>query len=81
LPKIKQDHGYFLSNKNGSRLTKQALSKLLLRTFNSILSKRIGSRLIRVFKTTENKDMISAAEALQNELGHSAAMQKTYIRK
>jgi hypothetical protein len=81
LPKLKQEHGYFLSNKTGGKLSKQALSKLLFRTFNNILGKKIGSRLIRVFKTTENKDKIEKASALQNELGHSASMQQTYIRK
>jgi hypothetical protein len=81
LPKLKQEHGYFLSNHAGGKLSKQALSKLLFRTFNNILGKKIGSRLIRVFKTTENKDKINQASALQNELGHSASMQVTYIRK
>ena len=81
LPKIPSTHGYFLSLRNGNKMSKQSLSKLLLRLTQSLLNKRIGVRLIRVLKTSESAAQISKAKELQNELGHSAETQKGYVRK
>ena len=73
-------HDFFLSNKTGGKLSKSGLSKLLLRLTKQLVGKKIGSQLIRVMKVTENAEKITKAQQLQNEMGHSAKMQKTYVR-
>jgi hypothetical protein len=81
IPKLKNTHDYFLSLKNGDRMSKSSLSKLILRLTKSILNKKVGVRLARVLKVTSKLKSIQKSDALLRELGHSAAMQKTYVRK
>ena len=81
IPKLQNKHNYFLSLKNGERMNKSSLSKLILRLTKSILNKKVGVRLARVLKVTSNRQSIEKSGALLKELGHSAATQKTYVRK
>ena len=81
VPKIPSKHGYFLSLRNGNKMSQSSLSKLLIRLTTATLGKKIGVRLTRVLKTTQHAKKIKAAEELQNELGHSAQTQRTYVRK
>ena len=83
LPKIRANakHEYFLSLKDGSRMSRAALSKLLLRLTKSILGSKVGVRLARVLKVTANRKKIDEVSALQTEMGHSARTQRNYVRK
>jgi len=85
LPKIKKNskHNYFLSNKDGSKLSKGALSKLLIRLTKSILGSNVGVRLMRVLKMSSpaNSELLKKSTELQKELGHSQRTARTYVRK
>ena len=83
LPKIKKNakHDYFLSLKNGNRMNRPSLSKLLLRVTRNILGVKVGVRLARVLKVSANRSKIDEVEALQTELGHSAKTQRKYVRR
>ena len=83
LPKIRKNkkHDYFLSLRDGKKMSRSALSKLMLRLTKSILGSKVGVRLARVLKVTANRAKIEEVSALQRELGHSSRTQRRYIRK
>ena len=82
LPRIKErKHNYFLSSKTGQKLSASALSKLIIRLTKQTLGVSVGVRLGRVMKATQFQKEITAVSELAKEMGHSAKMQKTYIRK
>ena len=85
LPKIKKNstHNFLLSNRDGSKMSKGALSKLLIRLTKSILGSNVGVRLMRVLKLSSpaNSKLVEASSALNKELGHSLRTARTYLRK
>ena len=86
INKIKKNakHDYFLINKDGTKLSKPALSKLLIRlTKNTLGGKGFSVRLMRVLKMSSpaNSKLLEKAEALSKELGHSQRTARTYVRK
>ena len=82
LPRIKErKHNYFLSTKDGRKLSASALSKLIIRLTKQTLGVSVGVRLGRVMKATMHHKQISAVSDLAKEMGHSQKMQKTYVRK
>jgi hypothetical protein len=52
-----------------------------LRLTQKLLNKKIGVRLTRVLRATQAAPIIEKAAELQKEMTHSAATQKTYIRR
>jgi hypothetical protein len=74
-------HDYFLFNRSGDKLTSPALSKLLLRTTSALIGKKIGVRMTRILKATQHAGLIEKADRLRTEMGHSAKMSLSYIRK
>ena len=86
IRKIKKNatHDYFLINKNGTKMSKPTLSKLLIRLTKSTLGEKgFSVRMMRVLKMSvhANSELIEKAAALNRELGHSSKTAKTYIRK
>ena len=84
LPMVRSrtSHGYLLSTlRTGNRLRREDMLKILRNTTFERLGKKLGVQLIRVLKTTESKAEIDRAHALQQELGHSAVMQRKYISR
>ena len=84
LPMVRSrtNHGYLLSTlRTGNRLRREDMLKILRNTTSERLGKKLGVQLIRVLKTTESKAEIDRAHALQQELGHSALMQRKYISR
>jgi hypothetical protein len=81
LQQVDRDHDYFLAGTDGNKLTKSGLSKLILRSTQKLINKRVGATLIRVLKATSVAKNIKISEDLQNEMMHSAATQRTYVRK
>ena len=55
--------------------------KLIRKTTRERLGKNIGVQLIRVLKVSASQKEIDKAAALQQELGHSGAMQRRYISR
>ena len=75
------DHDYFLSSKNGGKLSRPALGKALHRVTKELSGKSYGSRLIRVLAATEKKFEIEAVSELSNKLLHTTKQTKQYTRK
>tara|TARA_B100000029_G_scaffold505812_1_gene587224 strand:+ start:913 stop:1812 length:900 start_codon:yes stop_codon:yes gene_type:complete len=84
LPQLRRltTHGYLLSTlRTGNRLQRQDMLRLIRNTTKQRLNKNIGVQLIRVLKVTGAQLQIDAAKKLQQEMGHSASMQRKYISR
>ena len=84
LPHLRRltKHGYLLSTlRTGNRLQRQDMLRLIRNTTKERLGKNIGVQLIRVLKVTGAASQIDAAKKLQQEMGHSATMQRKYISR
>jgi hypothetical protein len=77
------DHHFLFSLKSGKPMTKSAFSQALIKLTSNLLNKKIGSRLIRVMFATDNRDILSKADAVSNKLLHSKSGRQTrqYVRK
>ena len=75
-------HGYLLSTlRTGNRLQRADMLKLIRTLTKERLGKNIGVQLIRVMKVSASALAIDEAKKLQDELGHSASMQRKYVSR
>ena len=84
LPHLRRltKHGYLLSTlRTGNRMQRQDMLRLIRNTTKDRLGKNIGVQIIRVLKVSAAASEIDKATKLQQELGHSSAMQRKYISR
>ena len=82
MVRARTPHGYLLSTlRTGNRLRRADMLKIIRNTTKERIGKRLGVQLIRVLKTTESQAAIDRAHELQQELGHSGAMQRKYLSR
>lgn len=84
LPQVRRlmKHGYLLSTlRTGNRLQRADMLKLIRTLTKERLGKNIGVQLIRVMKVSASALAIDEAKKLQDELGHSASMQRKYVSR
>ena len=81
MARARKNHPFLLSTSRGKRLLRQDMLKLFSRTTSKYLGKKIGIQILRVLKTTSHASNIADSVKLQNEMGHSAAMQQQYISR
>ena len=83
IPKVKSTttHGYLLSNKQGSKMTRSNLSKILIRLTEKLLNKRIGSQIVRVLKATKHRKAAEDNAALSKEMMHGKEQHLLYAKK
>ena len=83
IPKVKSatNHGYLLSNKRGSKMTRSNLSKILIRLTEKLLKKRIGSQIVRVLKATKHRKAAEQNAALSKEMMHNKEQHLLYAKK
>ena len=77
----KLKHSYLLSTSQGNQLQRWDLLKLISKTTEKYIGKKIGIQILRVLKTTDKLKDLDTAHELQQELGHSAEMQRQYISR
>ena len=75
------DHNRLLSNSTGDTLSKAALGKILRKLTKEFLNKGIGTRMLRIFNASRNAKILRKAEEISNNLLHTAAQSREYIRK
>jgi hypothetical protein len=77
------EHDFLFSSKAGKPLSKKAFSQALIKLTNTLLGKRVGSRLIRVMVATKSKDILEAADEISNKMLHAKGGNQTrqYVRK
>lgn len=83
IPMVKANtsHGYLLSTSKGSKLLRADMLKMISVTTQKHLGKKIGVQILRVLKTTQKLKNLDSAYELQEEMGHSAGMQRQYISR
>jgi hypothetical protein len=75
-------HTNLLSNALKKPISKASLSKLLTITMQSAGFKSgFSVQLLRVLKSSENRELIQKAQALENEMGHGARESLRYAKK
>ena len=79
--KVDLDHDLLLSNSTGDRLSKAALGKVLRKLTHELLSKGIGTRMLRIFNATQNAKLLEKAAKVSNDMLHTSKQTKEYVRK
>ena len=83
VPAVKRltTHGFFLSNANKGKLSKQGLSKRLMATTKKRIGRSFSTQLIRVLFAMQNRDVIESASEVSKKLLHSATQSLQYAKK
>ena len=79
--KVDIEHDHLLSNSAGGILSKPALGKILRKLTKEFLGKAIGTRILRLFNATNNAAILKKAAKVSNDMLHSSAQSRQYVRK
>ena len=74
-------HDRLFTGFDGGVMSRSAFGKALQNTYERILGKRLGSRLIRVIWANENKDLIRDSKELSDKMLHSQKQTGQYIKE
>ena len=75
------DHGYLLTNQKGGKMSKQVLSKTLMRISKARIGKKFGVQLLRILYAMRNRDVIETAKEVSEKLLHSQKQSLEYAKK
>ena len=76
------DHKFLLVNAAGKKLSRKALGTILQKLSLKYTGKAVGSRMVRILKATENKDVLDKAMKISKEMLHKDLKQTaSYARK
>ena len=70
-----------LSNKKGGKMSKQVLSKTLMRITSSRIGKKFSVQLLRILYAMKNRDIIESAKEVSAKLLHSQEQSLQYAKK
>ena len=74
-------HGFLLSNRKGEKMSKQVLSKTLMRVTGARIGKRFSTQLLRILYAMRNRDTIESAKEVSDKLMHSQEQILQYAKK
>jgi len=74
-------HGFVFTNARGMKLSKSSFSKLLTSATRAGGLKGVSAQLLRVFKSSANREVIMKARELENEMGHGSKESARYAKK
>jgi len=75
------DHGFLLTNRKGGKMSKQVLSKTLMKLTKSRIGKSFSTQLLRILYAMKNRDVIESAKEVSDKLMHSAKQSLQYAKK
>ena len=75
------DHGFLLTNKKGNKMSKQVLSKTLMKITKARLGHNFSVQLLRILYAMRNRDVIETAKEVSDKLLHSAKQSLEYAKK
>ena len=83
VPAVKRltEHGFFLSNRDKHKLSKQSLSKHLLRITKKHLSKSFSVQFLRILFAMQNRGIITSAAEVAEKLLHDPKQSLKYAKK
>jgi hypothetical protein len=79
--KFQLDHTYLLVNSTGGRLSKKGLGTILNIITKKYLGKGFGTRIIRIMKARDSKDVLDEAKKVANDMLHTLAQNQQYNKK
>ena len=74
-------HGFVFCNAKGEKNSKPSFTKLLTAATRRGGLKGVSVQLLRVYKSTENREIIEKAQQLEAEMGHGSKESKRYAKK
>ena len=74
-------HGFLLSNRKGEKMSKQVLSKTLMRITKTRIGKSFSTQLLRILYAMKNKGIIESAKQVSEKLMHSQEQSLQYAKK
>ena len=74
-------HGFLLTNKSNSKMTKQVLSKRLMKITKKRIGRRFSVALIRILYAMKNRDVLETAKEVSDKLLHSQKQSLEYAKK
>lgn len=83
IPAVKKltDHGFLLTNMKGGKMSKQVLSKTLMKITRRRLGKTFSTQMIRILYAMKNRDVIESAKEVSEKLLHSQEQSLQYAKK
>ena len=75
------EHGYFLSNRSGKKMTKQVLSKKLTSITKRKLGKGFSVQLLRILYAMQHRGVLETAKEVSKKLMHSQEQSLQYSKK
>ena len=74
-------HGFLLSNRKGEKMSKQVLSKTLMRITKARIGKSFSTQLLRILYAMKNRGIIESAKEVSEKLMHSQEQSLHYAKK
>ena len=83
VPAVKKitTHGFLLTNRKGGKMSKQVLSKTLMKLTKSRIGKAFSTQLLRILYAMKNRDIIESARDVSEKLMHSQEQSLAYAKK
>ena len=83
IPAVKKltQHGFLLTNRKGEKMSKQVLSKTLMRITKARIGKSFSTQLLRILYAMRNRDVIESAKEVSDKLMHSQEQSLQYAKK
>ena len=83
IPAVKKitKHGFLLTNKKGGAMSKQVLSKTLMKITKRRIGKGFSTQLLRILYAMKNRDVIESAKEVSEKLLHSQDQSLLYAKK
>jgi len=83
IPAVKKitKHGFLLTNKKGGAMSKQVLSKTLMKITKRRIGKGFSTQLLRILYAMKNRDVIESAKQVSEKLMHSQDQSLLYAKK
>ena len=83
VPAVKKitDHGFLLTNRKGGKMSKQVLSKTLMKLTKARIGKAFSTQFLRILYAMKNRDVIESAKEVSDKLLHSQEQSLQYAKK
>ena len=75
------DHGFLLSNRSGKKMSKQVLSKRLMKITKARIGKGFGVQFMRILYAMQNRKVLETAKEVAQKLMHNQSQSILYSKK
>ena len=75
------EHGFLLSNRKGQKMSKQVLSKTLMKITKARIGKAFSTQFLRILYAMKHRGIIESAKQVSDKLLHSQEQSMQYAKK